>query len=301
MSKTEPKLAASPEDLLKAAVSRAGPKDAADAPATKASRRLPVPRLPRLDARLLGTAAAMLALGALLGAGATTLATQRDRGPGAAVAALNAGLKAQRGETARLGGEVAQLNKALTELRGSVEGARKDAAARGAALGDRLAGLDRTIAGKVTALGERIDQAEREQGARFAALAARAAAKTAEKAPEKAAEPTQTGSLADPRAADRAPEPRHEARAEPRADTKLAAVPAIEAKPKAAEKPPVLDDWAVRDVFDGAAIVENRRRRLFQVGPGDTLPGLGRVEAVERQGRAWVVVTRHGILTPQPW
>ncbi len=35
--------------------------------------------------------------------------------------------------------------------------------------------------------------------------------------------------------------------------------------------------------------------------PGDTLPGAGRVEAIERQGRQWVVVTRQGFVTPKEW
>ena len=66
-------------------------------------------------------------------------------------------------------------------------------------------------------------------------------------------------------------------------------------------KPPVLEQYALRDVFEGAAIIENRNRRLFQVMPGDTLPGAGRVEAIERKGRQWIVVTRQGFVTPQEW
>ncbi len=72
-------------------------------------------------------------------------------------------------------------------------------------------------------------------------------------------------------------------------------------KAAAPAKPPVLEQYALRDVFDGAAIIENRSRRLFQVMPGDTLPGAGRVEAIERQGRQWVVVTRQGFVTPKEW
>ena len=63
----------------------------------------------------------------------------------------------------------------------------------------------------------------------------------------------------------------------------------------------MVDGWAVRDVYDGAAILENRKRRIVEVAPGDTLPGVGRVEAVERRGHEWVVVTRQGLVTPQPW
>ncbi|MFD0936080.1 hypothetical protein ACFQ12_12940, partial [Methylobacterium trifolii] len=80
-------------------------------------------------------------------------------------------------------------------------------------------------------------------------------------------EPTQTGSIADAKAA----------------------------------KPPVIESWAVRDVYDGTAMLEDRRRRLVEVGAGDVIPGVGRVDAVERRGREWVVVTRAGIVTSQPW
>ena len=62
-----------------------------------------------------------------------------------------------------------------------------------------------------------------------------------------------------------------------------------------------MDGWAVRDVYDGVAVLEDRRRRLVEVGRGDAVPGIGRVEAIERRGRQWVVVTRQGIITPQAW
>ena len=40
---------------------------------------------------------------------------------------------------------------------------------------------------------------------------------------------------------------------------------------------------------------------MVEVSPGDILPGVGRVEGVERHGREWVVVTRQGLVTSQPW
>ena len=63
----------------------------------------------------------------------------------------------------------------------------------------------------------------------------------------------------------------------------------------------MVETWAVRDVFDGTAILEDRRRRLVEVGPGDSVPGIGRVEGIERRGREWVVVTRQGLITHQAW
>jgi hypothetical protein len=143
---------------------------------------------------------------------------------------------------------------------------------------------------KTAALSERLEQVEREQSGRIANLATQLERRIAA-APIVKAEPTQTGSLAETRTLDAKV-----------TDPKAVETKAAEGKPKpVAEKPTVIDGWAVRDVYDGAAILENRRRRIVEVGPGDTLPGVGRVEGVERRGREWVVVTRQGLITPQPW
>ena len=59
----------------------------------------------------------------------------------------------------------------------------------------------------------------------------------------------------------------------------------------------VLDGWLVQDVRNGRALIENRYGRVFVVGSGSLLPGIGRVEAVERQRGEWVVVTQRGVIT----
>lgn len=283
MTDTDVKPTVTPDDLLKAAVS--GKPDAAAEPGTKARAFAALPSLPLWlrDARFLGAAA--LALGAALGAGATALSGP-SRGPNDTLAALSATLDAGRIETARLGGEVAHLHQALADLKTATETARKEAAARGTTFGERLAQVDRSVGGKLIALGERFEQSERDHGARIASLSSQLDKRAVASAPVAKAEPTQTGSIADAKAA----EPKS-------ADAKIA-----ETKPKPiAEKAAVIDGWAVRDVYDGAAILENRKRRIVEVAPGDTLPGVGRVDAVERRGHEWVVVTRQGIVTPQPW
>jgi len=38
------------------------------------------------------------------------------------------------------------------------------------------------------------------------------------------------------------------------------------------------------------------RRGLREIAPGDSLPGAGRVQAIERRGRQWVVVTSNGVI-----
>ena len=303
MTMSEIKETTSPVELLKAAVTgKADPKpeaevSTADVPAPK---RLSLPQVPRFAHHRLAIPGAALALGAVLGGGVVAM-TRSASLPSDAVQALSTTLDAGRTETARLGSDIAQLHQVLADLRASTDTARKEASTRSAALGERLAQLDKSLSAKTAALGERMEQVEREQNARIAGLATqidRRAAVT----PAARTEPTQTGSLADvPRSAEKVAETKATDGKAP--DVKLADAKPVDVKPKTpvSDKPPVIEGWALRDIFEGAAIVENRRRRLVEVAPGDMLPGVGRVESVERRGREWVVVTRQGIVTSQPW
>jgi hypothetical protein len=58
---------------------------------------------------------------------------------------------------------------------------------------------------------------------------------------------------------------------------------------------PTVEGWVLRDVADGAALIEGRRG-MFEVYAGDPIPGLGRVEAIRRQDGRWVVVTSKGLI-----
>lgn len=62
-------------------------------------------------------------------------------------------------------------------------------------------------------------------------------------------------------------------------------------------KPPLAEGWRLRDFYAGRAVVESRSGRLFEIGPGSNLPGLGRVETIKRQDGHVVVVTRNGIIS----
>lgn len=68
-------------------------------------------------------------------------------------------------------------------------------------------------------------------------------------------------------------------------------------KPAAAQanRMPVVDGWTLREVFDGTATVVGRAG-IFDVIPGDPLPGVGRVDAIRRQDGRWVVVTSRGLI-----
>lgn len=60
-------------------------------------------------------------------------------------------------------------------------------------------------------------------------------------------------------------------------------------------KAPVLPGWALREVYNGYALVESRYG-IFEVGPGSRLPGVGRVETIRREDGRWVVVTAKGLI-----
>jgi hypothetical protein len=68
-----------------------------------------------------------------------------------------------------------------------------------------------------------------------------------------------------------------------------------EAKPAA--KPPIVDGWVIRKVYDGAALIEGRYG-IVEVEPGMNLPGLGRIQDIKRQDGHWVVVTAKGLILP---
>ncbi|MGU3542684.1 hypothetical protein [Methylobacterium sp. A52T] len=283
----------SPADLLKAAVT--GKTDAAAAAtetaASPASGKFALASLSHLDPKRFAVPGATLALGVLLGGGVMALSRPASVRPDA-LAALETTLDAGRTETVRLAADIAQLHNVLADLRASTDVARKEAASRSTALGERLAQVDKGLNGKIAALGERLDQVERDHNTRLSGLAAQLDRRAAATPAAAKAEPTQTGSIGEPARA---------AEAKPEVKVADAKVGEPKAKPAAPDKPPVIEGWALRDVYEGTAILENRRRRLVEVAPGDVIPGVGRVEGVERHGREWVVVTRQGLVTAQAW
>lgn len=262
----------SPEALLKQAVSGARPKPV---PASALPKRFPA-----LDARLVGAGAASLILGLVLGAGATGLALPRGDAASETLAQIQSRLDGRHTDTTRLQGDVEKITRILAQLQDVTESIRSEAKNRAAALSDRIGKSEQVVVAKIASVADRQDQTERDQSAKIAALTAqiekRGAAPlpvpppvTAPQAAKTATpEPSETGSLTD--------------------------------KAKVAAPAPI-DTWAVREVYNGVAVIEDRRHRLVEVGPGDTVPGIGRVEAVERRGRSWAVVTKHGVITAQAW
>jgi hypothetical protein len=62
-----------------------------------------------------------------------------------------------------------------------------------------------------------------------------------------------------------------------------------------------LEGWVLHDVQRGVALVESRNGRLHEIVAGQNLPTVGRVEAIERRGKSWVVVTAKGLITSGRW
>jgi len=67
-----------------------------------------------------------------------------------------------------------------------------------------------------------------------------------------------------------------------------------DAKPEVGRLP-TLDDWVLRNVAYGGALI-NGRRGVYEVYAGDYIPGLGRIDAIRRQDGRWVVVTSRGLI-----
>ena len=77
-----------------------------------------------------------------------------------------------------------------------------------------------------------------------------------------------------------------------------APVPLPAPKPEVARLPTV-EGWVLRDVAQGGALIEGRRgiyRGIYEVYAGDSVPGVGRVDAIRRLDGRWVVVTSKGLI-----
>jgi hypothetical protein len=62
---------------------------------------------------------------------------------------------------------------------------------------------------------------------------------------------------------------------------------------------PIIADWMLRSVSDGAAIIQGRIG-VLEVRPGDDITGLGRIESIRRHDGRWVVSTSRGLIVTRP-
>ena len=159
---------------------------------------------------------------------------------------------------------VARIDADIAALKASVENTAKANTAQVGKTGDRLDKVEKAQAepaAKLAKLSEAVDKLRVAPVASVAAAAAPAAAKEV------------TGSISPPATA-----------------TPAAAAPKTEVA-----RLPTLEGWVLRDVANGAALIEGRRG-MFEVYAGDPIPGLGRVDAIRRQDGRWVVVTGKGLI-----
>ena len=167
---------------------------------------------------------------------------------------------------ARAHDEGADMRKIAAEMKGESAGVR-----------DLSANLGQTNA--------RIDKLERDHGARLDKLADRFDHETA-------------GKLADLSGRLDKLEKR------PVAAAPVAPAPLAKPVPAAAtvsnettgsiDRPKLHGYWLV-EADEGYAVIDGRDGPQ-QVAPGDVLPGIGRVQRIERRGRDWVVVTSAGVI-----
>jgi hypothetical protein len=74
------------------------------------------------------------------------------------------------------------------------------------------------------------------------------------------------------------------------------ASPPSSVAPQAVLKPPVVDGWALRKVYNADAALVEGRYGVVEIAPGDLVPGLGRIQEIKRQDGRWVVVTSRGLI-----
>jgi hypothetical protein len=175
-------------------------------------------------------------------------------------------------EAARVHDESADMRRIAAELKGASAGVR-----------DLSANLGQTNA--------RLDKLERDHGARLDKLADRFDHETAGKLTDLSGKLADLSGRLD--------------KVEKRPVAVVSAAPAPPAKPVPAaavsnettgsiDRPKLRGYWLV-DAEDGYAVIDGRDGPQ-QVAPGDVVPGVGRIQRIERRGRDWVVVTSAGVI-----
>jgi hypothetical protein len=217
-----------------------------------------------VDARIVSVAAAGLALGTVLG-----VATAPRDGSREMATTLKAEIAGLKEDVARLSGTAGGSTDALVRIREQLDAAAGTATRTEASAADRGDRLEKLLSARFAEAKADRERTERDLGSSLGSLAekiGKAAPTTAAAVPAAVVQPTTTGAI-----------------------------------PRAVTTPDQASDWALREVQDGVAVIESRAHRVLEVAKGDLVPGLGRVEAVERRGRDWTVTTGRGLIVPQRW
>jgi hypothetical protein len=226
---------------------------------------------PAAPKRRIGAMAAVIALAAAAGAIGGALATA---GLGQGIAKDVAAAPAAR--NVELEAAVARLDADIVALKASVEQNAKLGVTQFNKTSDRLDKVEKAQVEPAARLARLSDEVSKLRSTQAAAPAVAPVAATAPAQAAAAAAPATTtvpkditGSVAP-----------------------AAAAPPV--KPEVARLPTV-EGWVLRDVGHGGALIESRRG-IFEIYAGDSIPGVGRVDAIRKQDGRWVVVTSKGLI-----
>jgi hypothetical protein len=211
--------------------------------------------------RRLSAMAAVVAIAASVGAISGALAT-------AGMMHFAAPAPAQVADTSALESSVARIDADVVALKANVEHTSKTGLGQFNRTNDRLDKLEKAQAepmAKIAKLSETVDKLR-------AAPPAAASAQAAASVPRET-----TGSIAPTQLAT------------------AAAAPAPAAPKTEVGRLPTVEGWRLRNAANGGALIEGRDG-LYEVYPGDPIPGVGRVDAIRRQDGRWVVVTSKGLI-----
>lgn len=279
-SEAKPDLAAEPKAVMGPArlVEMERPKPAPQPDLRPAKAWLSNAHAYRVPAAAAAALVAALLTGYGLGVAGQVSETGKTSAKSAALLASSAkDLRDAQGQIVQLATELKSIKGAVENMKGDREKSRGDILAKQAQLSERVERAGQENASRIGRLAEQVDRIEKSTRQASAEKAADKADKSDKPervaaAPIPPARPVRdvahTGSLPDPKAADQKGDPR---------------------------KTP-LDGYVVRDYDDGYALIETRAGRYIDVAVGYTLPGVGKVEAIERRGRQWVVVTPKGYI-----
>ncbi|WP_027575699.1 hypothetical protein [Bradyrhizobium sp. WSM1743] len=212
--------------------------------------------------RRLSAMAAMVAIAACVGAISGALATA-----GMMHFAAPAQAPVQVADTSALNASVARIDADLVALKANVEQTSKVGVSQFNRTNDRLDKLEKAQAeplARIAKLSETVDKLR--------------ATPPAAPAQATAAVPKETtGSIAPTQVAT------------------AAAAPAPATPKTEVGRLPTIEGWRLRNAANGGALIEDRDG-LYEVYPGDPIPGVGRVDAIRRQDGRWVVVTSRGLI-----
>ncbi|MGX4773791.1 hypothetical protein ACWAUC_28775 [Bradyrhizobium guangdongense] len=212
--------------------------------------------------RRLSAMAAVVAIAACVGAISGALATAGMMHFAAAPA------PAQVADTSALDASIARIDGDIVALKANVEHTSKAGLSQINRTNDRLDKLEKAQAEPMAKLAKLSETVDKLRATPPAAPAQAAAAVPANET---------TGTIAP-------------------ASAQVATAAAAPAAPKTeVGRLPTIEGWRLRNAANGGALIEGRGG-LYEVYPGDPIPGLGRVDAIRRQDGRWVVVTPKGLI-----